>query len=143
MRSTNGVVGCGCALLVAIGLAMGCSGDVEGAGQGGAIGEGGAASTATGSGGTSSSKTSSAASAGGSSAAATGTGGNAGAATSGTGGSSGGAGGSAGSASDAGRADASQPPSDGGCQFSDVMPPELFAMLFPDIRAPYTYEGLA
>jgi predicted chitinase len=37
----------------------------------------------------------------------------------------------------------SQPPSDGGCQFSDVMPPALFAMLFPDIQPPYTYDGLA
>src|SRR5215468_8048285 len=123
MRSTNGVVGGACGLFLVANLVMGCSADVEGAGQGGGAGD-------VGTGGAVGASGSSMAGSAGSSA--TGAGGSGG-------GSSGAAGGS-GSSSDAGGVDdASRPMSDGGCQFSDVVPPALFAMLFPDIQPPYTY----
>jgi predicted chitinase len=107
--------------IVAIGWMIGCSGDAQGVGQAGA---GGAMAT------------------NGTRAATVATAVTTGTAGSGDGGATGGSAGS-GASRDSGApgADASGPVSDAGCQFSDVMPPDLFAMLFPDIKAPYTYEG--
>jgi predicted chitinase len=142
MRSTKAWAG----YLLVVGLysVAGCSGDAEGVG--GSAGERGTSVTTATTTVTSASSVTAT-----STGPTTGAGGAAGAmSTSGSGGASGTTGtggrtGTGGSISDAGldaSADAG-PRSDAGCQFSDVMPPALFASLFPDIQAPYTYEGLA